>query len=403
MPGDRRLIDRRCSGSPRRRVGLAGVLVVAATIAGCQAVPGQPVATPLQKGTTGPAAIATEATGPVATATEIAAPTDTPVETDTPGPSAEPSSDGGRASASLDCRVAAGEARRDLRLALPERALRLEPRVSGIPRERQQRRRRPVDFGRWTPVAAGPVARHDRNRPGSPGRGGRRGTGRPARPRSRSRLRRRRIRLRARARDRALDLRRWSKLEPSRPAQGFRRGGGGRRVGRAEGVHGGQQIQRQQHGQPGGLAIGRWADLACRLPRAGDVRGCVPGAGHGPGGRLPGGGSDRQPGGLGRRRLPGDDARDLVVGGWLRLEPRDTRRCRDGSGGGGRDHDDCRRQARRRRRQLGLLVPARGRRSGLDLERRTHMESGRGAVSVCDRRALRRPPGACRSSPPTEP
>jgi hypothetical protein len=57
---------------------------------GCQAVPGQPVATQLQKGTTGPAAIATEATGPVATATEVAAPTDTPVETDTPGPSASP-------------------------------------------------------------------------------------------------------------------------------------------------------------------------------------------------------------------------------------------------------------------------------------------------------------------------
>jgi hypothetical protein len=87
MPGDRRLIDRRRSAAPRRRVGLAGVLVVAATMVGCQAVPGQPGATPLQTGTTGPTAIATEATGPVATATEVAVPTDTPVETDTAGPS----------------------------------------------------------------------------------------------------------------------------------------------------------------------------------------------------------------------------------------------------------------------------------------------------------------------------
>jgi hypothetical protein len=90
MVGDRRLIDRRSSGSPRRRVGLAGVLVVAATIAGCTATPPQSVATPLQKGTTGPTAIATETTGPVATATEIAGPTDIPAETDTPAPSPSP-------------------------------------------------------------------------------------------------------------------------------------------------------------------------------------------------------------------------------------------------------------------------------------------------------------------------
>ncbi len=90
MPGDRRLIDRLSSGSSRRRIRLAGVLLVAASIAGCQAVPGQPVATPLQTGTTGPTATAAETTGPVATATEMTAPTDTPVETDTSGPTASP-------------------------------------------------------------------------------------------------------------------------------------------------------------------------------------------------------------------------------------------------------------------------------------------------------------------------
>jgi hypothetical protein len=89
MVGDRRLVDRRRSGSPRRRVGLAGALLVAAAMSGCAAVPSaQPIATPTAAGDTGPAAIATETTGPVATATAPAVPTDT--SADTPGPSASP-------------------------------------------------------------------------------------------------------------------------------------------------------------------------------------------------------------------------------------------------------------------------------------------------------------------------
>jgi hypothetical protein len=89
MVGDRRLVDRRRSGSPRRRVGLVGALLVAAAMSGCAAVPSaQPIATPTAAGDTGPAAIATETTGPVATATAPAVPTDT--SADTPGPSASP-------------------------------------------------------------------------------------------------------------------------------------------------------------------------------------------------------------------------------------------------------------------------------------------------------------------------
>ena len=89
MVGDRRLVDRRRSGSPRRRGGLVGALLVAAAMSGCAAVPSaQPIATPTAAGDTGPAAIATETTGPVATATAPAVPTDT--SADTPGPSASP-------------------------------------------------------------------------------------------------------------------------------------------------------------------------------------------------------------------------------------------------------------------------------------------------------------------------
>jgi hypothetical protein len=89
MVGDRRLVDRHRSGSPRRRVGLVGALLVAAAMSGCAAVPSaQPIATPTAAGDTGPAAIATETTGPVATATAPAVPTDT--SADTPGPSASP-------------------------------------------------------------------------------------------------------------------------------------------------------------------------------------------------------------------------------------------------------------------------------------------------------------------------
>ena len=90
MPRDRRPIDRRRSGSSLRRSWLAGALVVAAAMAGCQAVPVQPDVTPPAAGSTVTAAISTEATGPVATATEIAAPTGTPTGTDTPGPTESP-------------------------------------------------------------------------------------------------------------------------------------------------------------------------------------------------------------------------------------------------------------------------------------------------------------------------
>jgi hypothetical protein len=85
-------IERRRTGSPRRRARLGAVLLVAAVVAGCSGGPTSG-ATPSP---TGPAPTGTETTGSIATATAPASPTeapidtDAPVDTDTPGPSASP-------------------------------------------------------------------------------------------------------------------------------------------------------------------------------------------------------------------------------------------------------------------------------------------------------------------------